>query len=167
MDRDGGEYRIAQEIVNLCGRLPLTLAIAGGMVADNPDGLTDEVVEMMKADRMRAEDDEGESGMSLEERIIETSLKMIKGKNRDLVLKIFKFFAVFAEDVPVPAGFFNVFASVLSKEESPQKVKFAVGNAIRTLLKYNLLKGSFSGGSNGVFMHDVMMPSFPHFHVVA
>ena len=59
MERESDEHRIASEIVELCGRLPLTLAIAGGIIADNPGGLTDEVVGMMKEDRLREEDDEG------------------------------------------------------------------------------------------------------------
>ena len=151
----GNEHRIALEIVELCGRLPLTLAIAGGIIADNPGGLTDEVVDMMKEDRLREEDDEGESGMSLEERIISSSLKMIRAKNKELVLKIFNFFAVFAEDVSVPTGFFNAFSSVLTDCKSSNKVKIAVGHALGTLLKYNLVKGSLSGGSCGIFMHDV------------
>jgi hypothetical protein len=69
VDEASDEYRIAGEIVELCGRLPLTLAIAGGMVADNPDGFTDEVVELMKEDRLREQDDEDDSGVTLEERV--------------------------------------------------------------------------------------------------
>ena len=34
------EHRIAMEIVELCGALPLTLALAGGMVADNPEAVS-------------------------------------------------------------------------------------------------------------------------------
>ena len=39
------------------------------MVADNPDGFTDEVVELMKEDRLREQDDEDDSGVTLEERV--------------------------------------------------------------------------------------------------
>ena len=153
VEEDSDEYRIAMEIVELCGKLPLTLAIAGGMISDNPDGFSDEVVELMKEDRLREQEDEDE--MTLEERVISSSLKMIKGKNKDLILSIFEFFAVFAEDVPVPAGFFNVFAPMLTGEKKEKKAKLLVGNCLTMLLKYNLIKGSLSAG-HGVFQHDIV-----------
>ena len=41
---DGSEeHKICAEIVELCGRLPLTLAIAGGMVAETGQGFNDDV----------------------------------------------------------------------------------------------------------------------------
>jgi|MDSY01.2.fsa_nt_gb hypothetical protein len=152
------EERIAKDIVELCGRLPLTLVIAGGMISDNPDGFSDDVVEVMKEDRLREQDDEDESGVTLEERVISSSLKMIKGKNKDLVLSIFKFFAVFPEDVPVPAGFFTVCSPMLTGDKNEKKAKMTVGNCLGTLLKYNLIKGSLqsSATGHGVFMHDIV-----------
>ena len=155
VEEGSDERRYAAEIVEICGRLPLTLAIAGGMVSDNPDGLTEDVVDVMKEDGLRDQDDEGDSGMTLEERVISSSLSMLKGKNRDLILKTFHFFAVFPEDVPVPAGLFNVFAQMLTGEAKEKKAKMVLGNCLGKLLKYNLIKGSLSSGS-GVFMHDIV-----------
>ena len=156
VEEGSDEYQIAMEIVELCGALPLTLAIAGGMVADNPEGLSQDVVEVMKEDRLRSEQgDDDNTGVTLEERVISSSLKMIKGKNRDLVITVFKFFAVFPEDVAVPAGVFNVFASNITGEKREKKAKMAVGNCLSFLLKYNLIKGGFSSGQ-GVFMHDIV-----------
>ena len=148
------EHRIAVEIFELCGRLPLTLAIAGGMIADNPDGLTEDIVEIMK-DGADLEDEEGHT---LEERVIGTSLKMLarsSSKNKELAIKIFHYFAVFAEDVSIPAGVFNVLAPVLTNEKNEKKAKITTGNCLSLLLKYNLIKGSLAAGS-GVFMHDVI-----------
>ena len=156
VEEGSDEYRIAMEVVELCGALPLTLAIAGGMIADNPEGLSQDVVEVMKEDRLRSEGhDDDETGMTLEERVISSSLKMIKSKNKDLVISVFKFFAIFPEDVPVPAGVFNVFATYLTGEKKEKKAKMAVGNCLSSLLKYNLIKGGFSSGQ-GVFMHDII-----------
>ena len=71
MPEGGDEHRIALEIVELCGRLPLTLAIAGGMISDHPKGFDDELVELMREDRLRdQDDDEDGSGTTLEERIV-------------------------------------------------------------------------------------------------
>ena len=148
------EHRSAIEIVELCGRLPLTLAIAGGMVADTGQGFNDDIVETMK----EAQELEDEEGMTVETRVILTSEKMMTksaGKHKDLVGEVFRFFACFPEDVPVPAAVFNKMAPVLSDENSDKKARLAVGACLGTLLKYNLLKGSLSSGS-GVFMHDIV-----------
>ena len=147
--------RVAMEISELCGRLPLTLAIAGGMISDNPEGFTDDIVELMKEDYLQEQVDEDGNGMTLEERVINSSLKAITSKNKTLVLSTFRFFAVFPEDAPVPAAFFNVFASTLSGEDKKARNSVAVGSALSTLLKYNLIKGSLITGQ-GVFQHDIV-----------
>ena len=74
MQEGGNEHRNALEVVELCGRLPLTLAIAGGMISNNPDKLSDDVVELMREDRLREQDDE-EGGTTLEERVVRFLLK--------------------------------------------------------------------------------------------
>ena len=101
---------------------------------------------------------EDEEGMTVETRVISSSQKMMvksAGKNKDLINKVFQFFATFPEDVPVPAPFFNKMAPILSDEKSEKKARLAVGLCLGTLLKYNLLKGSLAAGS-GVFMHDIV-----------
>ena len=153
-DLQSDEHRIALEICELCGFLPLALAIAGGMTADQGQGFTEDVLEHLRESR----DLEDEEGMTLENRVIASSLKMLnqgQGKNKALVEKVFRFFAVFPEDVPVPASFFNTFAPTLTNETSDRKARITVGSSLGTLLKYNLIKGSLSAGS-GVFMHDIV-----------
>ena len=154
LDTESDDHRIALEIVELCGRLPLTLAIAGGMIADNGQALTEDIVDVMKESH-ELEDAEGHT---LEERIISSSVKMMingAGKHKELVEKAFKFFAVFPEDVPIPAAVFNKMAPLLSNEKNEKKARLAVGSSLSTLLKYNLVKGSLVAG-HGVFMHDVV-----------
>ena len=147
--------KVALEIVELCGRLPLTLAIAGGMINNNPNGFSNDVLDLMREDRLREQDDE-EGGTTLEERIIASSLKMIKGKKAVPAVRVFEFFAVFPEDVPVPAGFFNVVAPLVAGDETcHKKASLTIGSSLCTLLKFNLLKGSLAKGS-GVFMHDII-----------
>ena len=48
--------RQAFEIVELCGRLPLTVAIAGGMVG-NYGVLDDRLVQILREDQFRGEQD--------------------------------------------------------------------------------------------------------------
>ena len=88
-ETDPESHCIAVEIVELCGRLPLTLAIAGGTVADHLDGLTPELLALFSEGYLREAEDDEADGRSLEERIIASSLKMIKSKNKDQVEKVF------------------------------------------------------------------------------
>ena len=148
------EHRFATEIVELCGRLPLTLAIGGGMIADNGQGFTEDILDVMK----ETQELEDEEGMTVEARVISSSVKMMikgAGKHQDLVEKVFRFFACFPEDVPVPAPFFNKMAPLLSDDKNEKKARLAIGSCLGTLLKYNLIKGSLLAG-NGVFMHDIV-----------
>ena len=151
------EHRIAVEMCELCGRLPLTISISGGMVSEYGQGFTEDIIDVMKeGDAL-----EDEEGLTLEERVISSSVKMlIKGaKNKVLVEKVFKFFAVFPEDVPVPAAFLNKMSPLLTDDKSEKKARLAVGSSLSTLLKYNLIKGSLSIGKaqgQGVFMHDIV-----------
>ena len=154
IEEGSDEHKIATEIVELCGRLPLTLAVAGGMLADSGQGFTEDILEAMK-DKQELED---EDGMTIETRVISTSERvMVKsaGKHKNLIGKVFRFFAVFPEDVPVPASFFNKMVPLLTDDKNEKKSRLAVGTCLGTLLKYNLLKGSLSAGS-GVFMHDIV-----------
>ena len=165
MLKGGKEHRIALEIVELCGHLPLTLAIAGGMVSNNPEGFTNSIVELMSEDHLREQDDDVDDGTTLEERVITSSLKMIRDKSKtsDLTVKIFMFFAVFPEDVPVPAGVFRVLASMLADQQNKNKANILIGTSLSTLVKYNLLKGSLMANS-GVFMHDIVRDYVIHQH---
>ena len=149
--------------MELCGRLPLTLAIAGGMVADVGQGFTEDILEAMMETRGADLADEG--GLTLETRVISSSLKMIKGKNKALVERVFKFFAVFPEDVAVPAGVFNALAPLVSGESTTgSKVRLAVGSCLGKLMKFNLLKGSLAGA--GLFMHDIVRDYVINQHTV-
>ena len=67
-----------QEIVDLCGRLPLAVAIAGGVVM-NHGGLDDDLVAVIRADQLRGERD----GVTVEERLIEASLRSLGGLHSD------------------------------------------------------------------------------------
>ena len=62
------------------------------MISNNPEGLTEGVVELMREDQLREQDDQ-EGGTTLEERVISSSLKMITGKNKELTTKTFLSFA--------------------------------------------------------------------------
>ena len=78
------------------------------------------------------------------------------GRNAALVRKVFYFFAIFPEDVAVPASFFTKMLPILVGESPDKKAgRWAVGTCLSTLLKYNLIKGSLAVG-HGVFQHDIV-----------
>jgi hypothetical protein len=152
VDASNKEHELAVRIVELCGRLPLTLAIAGGMVSDVGQGFTDDILDAMKESHGADLEDGG--GLTLEERVISSSLKMITGKNKALVVQVFNFFAVFPEDVAVPAGVFNALAPLISGMGQGSKARLAVGCCLGKLTKFNLLKGSIARA--GLFAHDIV-----------
>ena len=88
-DEASEEHARAVEIVGLCGCLPLSLSIAGGMVAASGSAFTTRLVEMLKVDLGKGLTDE--TGVSLEDRIIASSLRMIKASlsNAALIEAIF------------------------------------------------------------------------------
>jgi hypothetical protein len=151
LNNESEEHQQALEIVKLCACLPLTLAIAGGMVAAN-GGLAQDIVKVMKTDLGKQL--MGEGGMTVEERVIASSLKMIDRHPQAVLIKsIFKRFAVFPEDIPVPRPIFDVLApSFFPDAATAGAAMTAMARCISELLHYNLLKGSLST-ENGVFMH--------------
>ena len=68
---------LATEVVNLCGRLALTVAIAGGMVCASGSAIDQEFVEVSREEGLREEEDEEGSDVTVEERVIKSSLTMI------------------------------------------------------------------------------------------
>ena len=99
-----------------------------------------------RKDNQNLEDDEG---TTVESRVISTSVKMLMkgaGRNAALVRKVFYFFAIFPEDVAVPASFFTKMLPILVGESPDKKAgRWAVGTCLSTLLKYNSIKGSLAG----------------------
>ena len=108
--------------------------------------------------------------MTVEDRVIKSSLKMIEksgetkneknekneSKHAHMTLAIFAHFAVFPEDVPVPLDVFTVLTRALAGPgcEPSKRTTMKIRACLKTLLNYNLLKGSTSEGS-GVFMHGM------------
>ena len=104
-------------------------------------------------------DADAEDEESVEERVITASLKMIrksKKKTAELTEQVMLFFAVFAEDIPIPTAVLTTCVpSILMKASLSAKTDQAIKSALTTLLKYNLLKGGLAEGS-GTFMHDIV-----------
>ena len=95
---------------------------------------------------------------SVEERVIAASLKMIRKskKGSELTEQLMLFYAVFAEDVPIPTAVLTTCVpTIVMKTGESGKTDLAIRSALTTLLKYNLLKGGLAEVS-GTFMHDIV-----------
>ena len=108
----------ASEAAELCGCLPLTLAIAGALIADFSDRDADgrplwetQLVPTLKESHgaeLRESSDAG--GESVEGRVIEASLACMPVDAKSGVAALFSLFATFAEDATVPASIFDALA---------------------------------------------------------
>ena len=150
---------LAEEVVNMCGRLALTVAIAGGMVSEYGGEVDEAFVNVLRKNGIGEQEDDGEEGggMTVEDRVIKSSLGMIEKsgkKNSKLTLALFHHFAVHPEDVPVPTDVFAALTLTLVGGTSSDEMTLKLRGCLTTLLNYNLLKGSVAEGS-GVFMHGV------------
>ena len=100
---------LAYRAVEACGRLPLVLAVAGGILAEAGGRLTEEFVMLLQEDHgevLREKGDFGDEHVKIEDRLITASLRAYDGAEREEVVALFTSFAIFPEDVPVPGGLF-------------------------------------------------------------
>ena len=122
------------------------------------DGIIDStLVDILQSEGIHNTDAEDEG--SVEERVITASLQMIrksKKKTAELTEQVMLFYAVFAEDVPIPTAVLTTCVpSIIMKASPTAKTEHSVRAVLSTLLKYNLVKGGLAE-SSGTFMHDIV-----------
>ena len=104
----------AREAIELCGRLPLCLSVAGAMIAEHADDWQTWLGPALKEGHgaeLRERSVDGESASaSVEERVLTASLRSINAEDRRGVAALFDFCAIFAEDATVPAAVFDALA---------------------------------------------------------
>ena len=106
----------ASEVVEICGRLPLALDIAGRLITDMGLELDWKGVPQMLRQEMAAASG-GET--SLECRIISTSMNAIAERDRQGCREIFAVLATVAEDTHVPPDAFYLMFSEITAAEGP------------------------------------------------
>ena len=119
----------ACEAVELCGRLPLCVCIAGGMIREHEDNWEQWLVPALSESdgaEMRTRS-VGETGVSVEERVLRSSLRSIKREERDGVAALFLFTSVFAEDVTIPAAVIDALAGEILVEALAEGAGMASG----------------------------------------
>ena len=148
------------EAAEACGGLPLTLAVAGGMLQDQFGGVvTPSFVEMLKEDHgeVLREGKFGDEHVAIEDRLITASLKNYVAAERDNVMKTFQIFAAMPEDVGVPVPFFDMLAKskpgLFGMKEGTKRPHLKVRSWLTALKKLSLLMGTMM---DGFFQHDIV-----------
>ena len=98
----------AIEAVELCGRLPLALGVAGGIIQELGNEWEAELVPLLQ-------DELGGEAESVEERVVTASLRVVPEAMRSVVEKLFTVFASFAEDAVIPAPVIDAVAPLMKK----------------------------------------------------
>ena len=112
----------ALQAVELCGRLPLCLAIAGAMILEHADDWETWLVPALRESHgaelreRSASVGDGANEGSVEERVLRASLRSIKVEERVGVTALFDVCACFAEDATVPAAVFDALAPAIFEE---------------------------------------------------
>ena len=132
----------ALEAIELCGRLPLALGIAGGIIEGLGTTWQAELCQLLK--------DEFEEA-SVEERVVTASLRAVPEAKREGVEALFTLFAIFAEDSIVPDTAIDVLAPLIPNQAAKKKME--VRRWLQQLLKANILRGSIE---SGVSVHDLV-----------
>jgi hypothetical protein len=137
-----------------CSRLPLLLSVAGSMLEQFGGTVTEDFVAMLHEDHgeVLREGEYGDMHVKVEDRIITNSLRQYQGHDRDGVLRLFNGFAIFPEDVHVPAAFFDLIAvsvfGVVGKRPQMQ-----IRSCLKALMSLSLVQGSLDAG---VYQHDIV-----------
>ena len=144
----------ALEAVEYCGRLPLALGLAGGIIKELADSWQHALVPLLR-EELGGEFD------TVEERVVTASLRAVPQEMRADVGHSSRSCA-FAEDAVVPAAAIDVVAPLAQAPELAREPataggaalqKRAVRRSLQQLIKSNVLRGSIE---RGVSVHDLV-----------
>ena len=152
--RAGGQDKLlsapppaALEAVELCGKLPLALGIAGAIIEELADGWQDELLPLLKEELDET---------SVEERVVTASLRVVPKELRAGVEGLFAVFGAFAEDAIVPAAAVDLLVPLMVSDDATKRAaqqKRQVRRWLMQLLKANVMRGSIE---KGVSVHDLV-----------
>eukprot|EP01050_Picozoa_sp_SAG11_P013285 SAG11_NODE_1540_length_4722_cov_2.812243_3_plen_1121_part_00 len=142
----------AAELVRFCNMLPLAVSIAGKLVKDLELDSTadwDGIVSLLK--------DEFADGDSktIEDTVIKSSLKSIRGSHKDNVISLFKCLALVPEDTVVPLEMLTFIfqAGCSTDEETVKRPKIIM---IRRWLKVLIERSLILGTVDRISCHDII-----------
>ncbi len=144
--------QILYDAVELCGRLPLVISIAAGILEQQHGGVVDEAfIALLSEDHgeVLREGEHGDEMVSIEDRLINASLNSYTGKDKNQVEQLFLEFAIFPEDVPVPLPVFDALAPMWAGRET-KRPHLKVRSWVTALVRCSLAVGSLA---DGVYQH--------------
>jgi len=173
---EGGEF--APRVVELCARLPLTIGIAGGIVAETGEGITSKLVELIADSDLNFCEVEGDQMCMVEDRIINAAVTALCGvetegsgatsvarhsssclsphsrpQQQDF-RRWFEWFSVYPMGVPVPLEVILIVMTALDPDKSDER-SAKHRRAILAMRQANLLQGSIAAG-DGLSTHSVI-----------
>eukprot|EP01051_Picozoa_sp_SAG22_P008138 SAG22_NODE_604_length_8628_cov_4.245984_6_plen_277_part_00 len=145
------------ELVKLCNRLPLAISIAGKLIkelefeADDKSAMWDEIIAMMK--------EEFASNKSVGETVITTSIKSLRGPQRQNIVLLFKSLALIPEDTACPLSILAMIFEAASCSATdpgvgaatPRPSIICIRRWLKTLIDRSLVLGTVDRPS----LHDV------------
>jgi hypothetical protein len=142
----------AAEVVQICGRLPLSCDLAGKLLRDLgvEDGLDNWTgVPKLLRREMKA-NSEGRDEDSVEYNVIRTSLTAIPVKDRENARLVFSVFATVAEDVHVPLRVVAILLSAVTGEELVPDLQIRFW--LQVLINRSLILGTWERPQ----LHDIV-----------
>jgi hypothetical protein len=143
----GAEPPEAVEVVRFCNSLPLALGIAGRLLRSMALGNGTSwagVVEMLK-DEFKGEHGEARA---MENSVIRTSLKSIKGKDKTSITHLFLAFALIPEDTFAPLDIIEMMFSTKKMDHGPGSIdakppnRLQIRRWLKVLINRSLVLGS-------------------------
>jgi len=158
------ESPLYHQAAEACGCLPLVLSIAGGILEQHGSVVDEAFVKLITEEKdetllvQRAEGEHGDEMVSIEDRLITTSLSAYQGADKQQVFETFLLMAVFPEDVPIPAPVMDALAPLVAGRDA-KRATLKARSWLTALIRCSLCKGSVAGG---VYLHDIVR----HFTIV-
>jgi hypothetical protein len=147
----GHEPPEALEVVQFCNSLPLALGIAGRLLRSMALGVGESwagVVAMLR------EEFQGEDGAAraMENSVIRSSLKSIKGKGKTQIIQLFSAFALIPEDTPCPLDILELMYVCIQDGAKPPN-RFQIRKWLKVLINRSLVLGSVDRPQ----LHDIVL----------
>eukprot|EP01043_Picozoa_sp_COSAG02_P047011 COSAG02_NODE_4462_length_5335_cov_42.590718_2_plen_495_part_00 len=143
----------ASEVVQIAGRLPLAVDLAGSMLRDfgvsgkDWTGIPDILRQEMRAG---GSDSENADETTVEYRVLAASLSSIPIRDRDACNKCFRVFALVAEDTFVPISAFRILLSAVTAQQELVP-DLQVRRWLQVLINRSVVLGSWERPS----LHDI------------
>jgi hypothetical protein len=156
----------AYELVKLCKRLPLAISIAGKLIKELEFAETDDMSSVsansaMWADIVQVMRAEFASNKTVGETMISTSIKGLKGAQRENIVQLFKSLALLPEDTACPLDIMAlVFEASCASTSASVPAKRPMIISIRRWLKMLIDRSLVLGTVDNPSLHDVSQ-AFP------